>query len=148
MLESDSWQRCLMWCAAPPSLLGKTRCCSHGDHNRKDAVTQRGRVLGEAPWHSRKSTSDPGQGNRPISQRFRKAAFALNVLQNLQWNVFSFSSSSGDKAAAKRCRKVKTSVLEEIETSFITGNNTEPCKNTCICLKYRSITACLHESDS
>lgn len=62
-------------------------------------------------------------------------------------SVFSFFPS-GVKAAAKRCRKVKTSVLEEIETSFITGNHAEPCKNTCICLKYRSITACLHESDS
>lgn len=29
-----------MWCRAPLSLLGKTLSCSHGDHNRKDAVSQ------------------------------------------------------------------------------------------------------------
>lgn len=51
-------------------------------------------------------------------------------------------------SAVKRCCKVKTSDWEEIETCFITGNHMEPCKHTCICLKYRSITACLHESDS
>ena len=31
-----------MWRRTPLSLLGKTLSCSHGDHNRKDAVTQGG----------------------------------------------------------------------------------------------------------
>ncbi|KAI9538624.1 hypothetical protein NQZ68_012276 [Dissostichus eleginoides] len=34
-----------MWCRASRSLLGKTLSRSHGDHNRKDAVTQEGWVL-------------------------------------------------------------------------------------------------------
>lgn len=94
-----------MWCSAPLSLLGKTLCCSHGNHKRKDAVTQ-GRPLAFREEHDGPRVSVTGQYSS-ISGMLNENSICVLFTSHFDFvveSLFAFSPTLWLEEATQRQR--------------------------------------------
>lgn len=71
----------------------------------------------------------PGSRQQADIPTFQKSSIrTASASEPAVESVFSFSPSSGDKAAAKRCRKVKTSVRKETNVLYHRKTTRNPAK--------------------